>query len=123
MVVDHLLENLYRSFSNYMLVHSVHQSITLLMIVILILYQYCIVSTTFLLHIYRYEYRIELVHQGSPHADSKKNIIREFGIFFHNVLSCIIILSNFKSFLTASDFDVGESWGYNRFFRLDLLVM
>ncbi|RDD44773.1 E3 ubiquitin-protein ligase TRIM37 [Trichoplax sp. H2] len=47
----------------------------------------------------KYEYRIELVHQGTSRADPKKNIIREF----------------------ASDFDVGESWGYNRFFRLDLL--
>ncbi|EDV23555.1 uncharacterized protein TRIADDRAFT_58319 [Trichoplax adhaerens] len=39
-----------------------------------------------------------------------------------------IILPNFKSTKKinfpsqlASDFDVGESWGYNRFFRLDLL--
>ena len=33
-------------------------------------------------------------------ADSSKNIVREF----------------------ASDFEVGECWGYNRFFRLDLLA-
>jgi len=45
----------------------------------------------------RYEYRIEMVHQAS--RDSSKNIVREF----------------------ASDFEVGECWGYNRFFRLDLL--
>lgn len=25
-------------------------------------------------------------------------------------------------FFAASDFEVGECWGYNRFFRLDLLV-
>lgn len=25
-------------------------------------------------------------------------------------------------FFVASDFEVGECWGYNRFFRLDLLV-
>jgi tripartite motif-containing protein 37 len=39
-----------------------------------------------------------MVHQGS--RDNSKNIIREF----------------------ASDFEVGECWGYNRFFRLDLLA-
>lgn len=46
----------------------------------------------------RYEYRVEMVHQASN--DPTKNIIREF----------------------ASDFEVGECWGYNRFFRLDLLA-
>ncbi|XP_059478325.1 E3 ubiquitin-protein ligase TRIM37-like [Neocloeon triangulifer] len=46
----------------------------------------------------KYEYRVEMVHQGS--RDNSKNIIREF----------------------ASDFEVGECWGYNRFFRLDLLA-
>ncbi|XP_070573024.1 E3 ubiquitin-protein ligase TRIM37-like isoform X2 [Ptychodera flava] len=45
----------------------------------------------------KYEYRVEMVHQASP--DNSKNIVREF----------------------ASDFEVGECWGYNRFFRLDLL--
>merc|ERR1719435_402992 len=44
----------------------------------------------------KYEYRVEMVHQAK---DSTKNIVREF----------------------ASDFEVGECWGYNRFFRLDLL--
>lgn len=39
-----------------------------------------------------------MVHQASN--DPTKNIIREF----------------------ASDFEVGECWGYNRFFRLDLLA-
>lgn len=48
--------------------------------------------------VYRYEYRVEMVHQASN--DPTKNIIREF----------------------ASDFEVGECWGYNRFFRLDLLA-
>lgn len=48
--------------------------------------------------IYRYEYRVEMVHQAS--RDYTKNIVREF----------------------ASDFEVGECWGYNRFFRLDLLA-
>ena len=38
-----------------------------------------------------------MVHQASK--DPAKNIVREF----------------------ASDFEVGECWGYNRFFRLDLL--
>lgn len=33
-------------------------------------------------------------------TDSTKNVVREF----------------------ASDFEVGECWGYNRFFRLDLLA-
>ncbi|XP_078535979.1 E3 ubiquitin-protein ligase TRIM37 isoform X2 [Lissotriton helveticus] len=46
----------------------------------------------------KYEYRVEMVHQCSN--DPSKNIIREF----------------------ASDFEVGECWGYNRFFRLDLLA-
>lgn len=46
----------------------------------------------------RYEYRVEMVHQAS--RDASKNIVREF----------------------ASDFEVGECWGYNRFFRLDLLA-
>jgi len=44
----------------------------------------------------KYEYRVEMVHQA---RDNTKNIVREF----------------------ASDFEVGECWGYNRFFRLDLL--
>lgn len=39
-----------------------------------------------------------MVHQSTN--DPTKNIIREF----------------------ASDFEVGECWGYNRFFRLDLLA-
>ncbi|GFS28015.1 E3 ubiquitin-protein ligase TRIM37-like [Elysia marginata] len=46
----------------------------------------------------KYEYRVEMVHQAS--RDWTKNIVREF----------------------ASDFEVGECWGYNRFFRLDLLA-
>ncbi|XP_057658821.1 E3 ubiquitin-protein ligase TRIM37-like [Diorhabda carinulata] len=46
----------------------------------------------------KYEYRVEMVHQAT--RDSSKNIVREF----------------------ASDFEVGECWGYNRFFRLDLLA-
>lgn len=46
----------------------------------------------------RYEYRVEMIHQAT--RDDSKNIVREF----------------------ASDFDVGECWGYNRFFRLDLLA-
>lgn len=46
----------------------------------------------------RYEYRVEMIHQGS--RDASRNIVREF----------------------SSDFEVGECWGYNRFFRLDLLA-
>jgi tripartite motif-containing protein 37 len=46
----------------------------------------------------KYEYRVEMVHQAS--VDPSKNIVREF----------------------ASDFEVGECWGYNRFFRLDMLA-
>lgn len=41
---------------------------------------------------------MEMVHQASN--DPTKNIVREF----------------------ASDFEVGECWGYNRFFRLDMLA-
>ncbi|XP_040577548.1 E3 ubiquitin-protein ligase TRIM37 isoform X1 [Lepeophtheirus salmonis] len=46
----------------------------------------------------KYEYRVEMIYQGS--RDSSKNVVREF----------------------SSDFEVGECWGYNRFFRLDLLA-
>ena len=46
----------------------------------------------------KYEYRVEMLHQQSK--DLTKSIVREF----------------------ASDFEVGECWGYNRFFRLDLLA-
>lgn len=48
--------------------------------------------------VFRYEYRVEMIHQAS--RDASKNVVREF----------------------ASDFEVGECWGYNRFFRLDLLA-
>ena len=34
------------------------------------------------------------------------------------ILNCATMLTSF----TASDFEVSECWGYNRFFRLDLLV-
>lgn len=44
---------------------------------------------------FRYEYRVQMIHQSSS-----KIIQREF----------------------VSDFEVGECWGYNRFFRLDLLA-
>lgn len=47
---------------------------------------------------FRYEYRVEMVYQFCN--DFIKNIIREF----------------------VFDFEVGECWGYNRFFRLDLFV-
>lgn len=43
----------------------------------------------------KYEYRVQMIHQNSS-----KIIQREF----------------------VSDFEVGECWGYNRFFRLDLLA-
>ena len=50
----------------------------------------------------RYEYRVELIYQGPGNGVSttNRNIVREF----------------------ASEFDAGECWGYNRFFRLDLLA-
>jgi tripartite motif-containing protein 37 len=38
-----------------------------------------------------------MIHQQTQ--DTSKNIVREF----------------------ASEFEIGECWGYNRFFRLDLL--
>ncbi|XP_011503781.1 PREDICTED: E3 ubiquitin-protein ligase TRIM37-like [Ceratosolen solmsi marchali] len=46
----------------------------------------------------KYEYKVEMIHQGTQ--DTSKTIVREF----------------------ASDFEIGECWGYNRFFRLDLLA-
>ena len=46
----------------------------------------------------KYEYRVEMIHHLSK--DPSKNIVREF----------------------ASDFEVGECWGYNRFFLLDALI-
>jgi len=54
----------------------------------------------------KYEYRVEMLHQqgagqaGAARAGADRNVVREF----------------------ASDFEVGECWGYNRFFRLDLLA-
>ncbi|XP_046462791.1 E3 ubiquitin-protein ligase TRIM37-like [Daphnia pulex] len=52
----------------------------------------------------KYEYRVELIYQGPNNASgglsTNRNIVREF----------------------ASEFDAGECWGYNRFFRLDLLA-
>jgi tripartite motif-containing protein 37 len=47
--------------------------------------------------LFRYEYRIEMIYQIA--VDASKNMIREF----------------------ASDFEINECWGYNRFFRIDLL--
>ena len=65
---------------------------------------------------FRYEYRVEMIYQNPQQPRSmtasslstsndltttaNKNVVREF----------------------ASDFEVGECWGYNRFFRLDLLA-
>jgi len=63
---------------------------------------------------FRYEYRVEMIYQGPTssvvqssssrgslaNSDPSKNVLREF----------------------ASEFEVGECWGYNRFFRLDLLA-
>ncbi|XP_071446095.1 E3 ubiquitin-protein ligase TRIM37-like isoform X2 [Hetaerina americana] len=46
----------------------------------------------------KYKYRIEMIHQATQ--DHQRSIVREF----------------------ASDFEVGECWGYNRFFRLDVLT-
>jgi tripartite motif-containing protein 37 len=43
----------------------------------------------------KYEYRIEMINQRNP----IDKVTREF----------------------ASDFESGECWGYNRFFKIDLL--
>jgi tripartite motif-containing protein 37 len=49
----------------------------------------------------RYEYRIEIIWQGSGGGkDVSKDLVREH----------------------ASDFAVGESWGYNKFYKLDYLL-
>ncbi|KAL5233216.1 hypothetical protein ACI65C_000626 [Semiaphis heraclei] len=49
----------------------------------------------------RYDYRIEMVNQLNEQINDKsKNVLREF----------------------TSDFEIGECWGYNRFFKLDLLI-
>ena len=45
----------------------------------------------------KYEYKVEMLQH--PGGRSIGNVVREF----------------------ASDFEVGECWGYNRFFRLDQL--
>lgn len=50
-------------------------------------------------YFFRYEYRIEMVHQLNNTNDACRNVLREF----------------------TSDFEIGECWGYNRFFKLDLL--
>jgi len=44
----------------------------------------------------KYEYRVEMLNIKDPAAQA---IVREF----------------------SSDFEVGECWGYNRFYRIDLL--
>ena len=44
----------------------------------------------------KYEYRVEMVNQREPY---RQCVVREF----------------------SSDFEVGECWGYNRFYRIDLL--
>jgi tripartite motif-containing protein 37 len=44
----------------------------------------------------KYEYRVEMINHREP---SRMCIVREF----------------------SSDFEVGECWGYNRFYRIDLL--
>ena len=65
----------------------------------------------FLILFFRYEYRVEMIYQTPQNSrcansiepnvvNTNKNVVREF----------------------ASDFEVGECWGYNRFFRLDLLA-
>lgn len=43
----------------------------------------------------KYEYRVEMINHRTPSAQ----VVREF----------------------ASEFEVGECWGYNRFYRIDLL--
>ena len=43
----------------------------------------------------KYQYRVEMINHRNPSAQ----VVREFG----------------------SDFEVGECWGYNRFYRIDLL--
>ena len=45
----------------------------------------------------RYEYRVQMLNHRDPH----KTLTRTF----------------------SSDFDVGECWGYNRFFRIDVMVI
>jgi len=44
----------------------------------------------------KYEYRVEMINHREP---SRMQVVREF----------------------SSDFEVGECWGYNRFYRIDLL--
>ncbi len=44
----------------------------------------------------KYEYRVEMINHRDP---SRMQVVREF----------------------SSDFEVGECWGYNRFYRIDLL--
>ena len=44
----------------------------------------------------KYEYRVEMLNYRDP---SRLQVVREF----------------------SSDFEVGECWGYNRFYRIDLL--
>ena len=43
----------------------------------------------------KYEYRVEMIN----HRNTRAQVVREF----------------------ASEFEVGECWGYNRFYRIDLL--
>lgn len=51
--------------------------------------------------LFRYDYCIEMVNQQNEQInDISKNVLREF----------------------TSDFEIGECWGYNRFFKLDVLI-
>lgn len=65
---------------------------------LLLFFLYKLAKSVYILVACRYEYRVEMINHSA--LDNSKNIVREF----------------------ASDFEVGECWGYNRFFRLDLLA-
>lgn len=68
----------------------------------------------------RYQYRIEMVYQGGH--DESKNIVREFSKHEYICTKELITLNKLFFVYPASDFAVGECWGYNRFHKLDSLV-
>lgn len=82
-----------------------------------------------------YTCQTKLKRNCGKHFNAKIRENEKERSFFHiDVLStslayrplCKIVefrnLKNYLCFFAASDFEVGECWGYNRFFRLDLLV-
>jgi len=64
----------------------------------------------------KYEYRVEMIYQNPQQPRS----ITASSLSANDTLTTTTNKNVVREF--ASDFEVGECWGYNRFFRLDLLA-